>query len=90
VIGSVLVTLALMLVVSAIVKSTDYDQELLHTFGFSGAAVALLGVFLAYGSRIANPVFPLSILRPPGLVGTQHRARVPGHGMFSTFLLRVL
>jgi Phage integrase family len=77
--GSVLVTLALMLGVYAIVKSTDYDRASLHTFGFGGAAVALLGVFLAYGSRIANPVFPLPILRVPGLVGTQHRARVPGH-----------
>jgi hypothetical protein len=52
----------------------------LHTFGFGGAAVALLGVFLAYGSRIANPVFPPPILCVPGLVGTQHRARVPSHG----------
>src|SRR5207302_9700353 len=58
VLGSILVTVALMLGVYAIVKATEYGWLSAHTLGFGGASLALLGVFAAVESRLANPMFP--------------------------------
>ncbi|MBV8975522.1 MAG: MFS transporter [Sinobacteraceae bacterium] len=90
VIGSLLVTVALMLGVYAIVKATDYGWLSLHTVGFGVAALALLAVFVAVESRLANPMFPLRILRVPGLAASSVVRGFLVTGMFSTFLLGVL
>jgi EmrB/QacA subfamily drug resistance transporter len=90
VIGSLLVTVALMLGVYAIVKATQYGWVSAHTLGFGAAAVALLGVFVAVESRLANPMFPLRILRVPGLAASSVVRGFLVTGMFSTFLLGVL
>jgi EmrB/QacA subfamily drug resistance transporter len=88
--GSVLVTVALMLGVYAIVKATNYGWISAHTLGFGGAALALLAVFVAFESRIAHPMFPLRILRVPGLAASSVVRAFLVTGMFSTFLLGVL
>ncbi len=88
--GAVLVTVALMLGVYAIVKVTEYGWISAHTLGFGGAAVALLAVFVAVESRLAHPMFPLRILRVPGLAASSVVRGFLVTGMFSTFLLGVL
>jgi EmrB/QacA subfamily drug resistance transporter len=90
VLGSLLVTVALMLGVYAIVKATNYGWLSVHTLGFGAAAVALLGVFVGVESRLANPMFPLRILRVPGLGVSSVVRGFLVTGMFSTFLLGVL
>jgi EmrB/QacA subfamily drug resistance transporter len=90
VVGSLLVTVALMLGAYAIVKATDYGWISAHTLGFGAAALALLGVFVAVESRLANPMFPLRILRVPGLAVSSVVRGLLVTGMFSTFLLGVL
>jgi EmrB/QacA subfamily drug resistance transporter len=90
VLGAVLVTVALMLGVYAIVKATEYGWLSVHTLGFGAVSVALLGLFAAVESRVANPMFPLRILRVPGLVASSVVRGFLVTGMFSTFLLGVL
>jgi EmrB/QacA subfamily drug resistance transporter len=90
VIGSLLVTVALMLGVYAIVKTTHYGWLSPHTLGFGGAALALLAVFVAVEARVQNPMFPLRILRVPGLAATSVVRGFLVTGMFATFLLGVL
>jgi EmrB/QacA subfamily drug resistance transporter len=88
--GALLVTAALMLGVYAIVKATQYGWISAHTLGFGAASVALLGVFVAVEARIKNPMFPLRILRVPGLAASSVVRGFLVTGMFSTFLLGVL
>jgi EmrB/QacA subfamily drug resistance transporter len=90
VIGSLLVTVALMLGVYAIVKVTQYGWVSAHTLGFGAASLALLGLFVAVESRLSNPMFPLRILRVPGLAASSVVRGFLVTGMFSTFLLGVL
>jgi EmrB/QacA subfamily drug resistance transporter len=90
VLGALLVTVSLMLGVYAIVKATEYGWVSAHTLGFGGAALALLAAFVAVESRIANPMFPLRILRVPGLAASSVVRAFLVTGMFSTFLLGVL
>jgi len=90
VLGALLVTVALMLGVYAIVKATEYGWLSAHTLGFGGASLALLAVFVAVESRLANPMFPLRILRVPGLAASSVVRAFLVTGMFSTFLLGVL
>ena len=90
VLGSLLVTVALMLGVYAIVKAADYGWLSAHTLGLVGASLALLGVFAAVESRLANPMFPPGIARVPGLAASSVVRGFLVTGMFSTFLLGVL
>ncbi len=90
VLGSLLVTVALMLGVYAIVKVTEYGWLSAHTIGFGAASLALLAVFVAVESRLRNPMFPLRILRVPGLAASSVVRGFLVTGMFSTFLLGVL
>ena len=90
VLGAVLVTVSLMLGVYAIVKVTEYGWVSAHTLGFGGVSLALLAAFVAVESRVANPMFPLRILRVPGLAASSVVRAFLVTGMFSTFLLGVL
>jgi EmrB/QacA subfamily drug resistance transporter len=90
VLGALLVTVSLMLGVYAIVKATEYGWVSAHTLGFGAASLALLAVFVAVESRLKNPMFPLRILRVPGLAASSVVRAFLVTGMFSTFLLGVL
>jgi EmrB/QacA subfamily drug resistance transporter len=90
VVGSMLVTVALMIGVYAIVKATQYGWVSPHTLGFGAASVALLGVFAVVESRLAAPMFPPRIVRVPGLIASSVVRGFLVTGMFSTFLLGVL
>ncbi|MCW3063974.1 MAG: drug resistance transporter, EmrB/QacA subfamily, partial [Solirubrobacterales bacterium] len=88
--GSVLVTAALMLGVYAIVKSADFGWGSPQTLGMGGGAVALLAAFFALEGRLRNPIFPLSILRVPGLGISSLLRGLMVVGMFSAFFLGTL
>jgi len=90
VLGSALVTIALMIGVYAIVEVTTYGWVSAHTLGFGGLAVILLAAFLRLESRIPNPIMPLRILRLRGLVGSSAVRGFLVTGMFTTFFLGAL
>jgi EmrB/QacA subfamily drug resistance transporter len=90
VLGSLLVTAALMLGVYAIVKSTQYGWGSAHTLGFGGAAVGLLAAFLALEARLRNPMMPLRVLRTRSLTGSSVVRGFAATGMFSSFFLGAL
>jgi EmrB/QacA subfamily drug resistance transporter len=88
--GSVLVTGALMLGVYAIVKSAQYGWGSTQTLGFGAAAVALLVGFVALEGRLRNPIFPLAIVRVPGLAISSVLRGLMVVGMFAAFFLGTL
>jgi EmrB/QacA subfamily drug resistance transporter len=90
ILGSVLVTVALMIGVYAIVEVTTYGWASAHTLGFGGLAAGLLAAFLWLESRVANPIMPLRILRLRGLVGSSAVRGFLVTGMFTTFFLGAL
>jgi EmrB/QacA subfamily drug resistance transporter len=87
VLGSVLITLATMAGAFAIVKSTEYGLLSARTLGVGGGALALLGVFFALESRLANPIMPLRVLRLRMLMGSSLVRGLLVTGMFSAFFL---
>jgi len=85
--GSVLITLATMAGAFAIVKSSEYGLTSARTLGVGGAAVVLLGAFLAFEARVKNPIMPLRILRLRSLMGSSVVRGLLVTGMFSAFFL---
>ncbi len=90
VVGSVLVTVAMMVGVYAIVEVPQYGWGSPHTLGFGGAAIALLATFLRVQATVANPIMPLRILRLRGLIGSSAVRGFLVTGMFTTFFLGAL
>jgi EmrB/QacA subfamily drug resistance transporter len=90
VLGSVLVTVAMMLGVYAIVKSTQYGWGSAHTLGFGGVSIALLAAFFVLQARLANPIMPLRMLRLRSLVGSSVVRGLLITGMFAAFFLGAL
>jgi len=90
VLGSVLVTGALMIGVYAIVTSSDYGWVSAHTLGLGGIAVAVLVAFVALEARLANPILPLRILRLRSLIGSSAARGVLVTGMYAAFFLGAL
>ena len=90
VLGSVLITVALMVGIYAIVKVTQYGWLSANTLVFGGIAVALVAVFVLWESRVANPIMPLRIFRLPALARSSVVRGFLNTGMFSTFFLGAL
>jgi EmrB/QacA subfamily drug resistance transporter len=90
VLGSALITLATMFGAFAIVKSSEYGLLSARTLGAGGAALVLLGAFLALEGRVANPIMPLRILRLRTLMGSSLVRGLLITGMFSAFFLGAL
>lgn len=90
VLGSVLVTAAMMLGAYAIVTSTSYGWGSAHTLGLGAAAVALLAGFVLLESRLSNPIMPLRIFRVPGLATSSLIRGLPITGMYASFFIGVL
>ncbi|HEX7265361.1 MAG TPA: MFS transporter [Candidatus Dormibacteraeota bacterium] len=61
VLGAVLVTVALMLGVYTIVRSSDYGLGSLRTIGLGSLAIALLAAFVVRQAIARNPILPLRI-----------------------------
>ena len=90
VLGSILVTAALMVGIYAIVKATAYGWASAHTLGLGALALALLGAFVLLESRIANPIMPLRVFAIPGLAGSSAVRGCLSAGMWATFFLGAL
>jgi EmrB/QacA subfamily drug resistance transporter len=90
VLGSILVTAAMLLGVYAIVKSTEYGWGSAHTLGFGGTALALLAAFGAHEARARNPIMPPHILRLRTLIVSCVVRGLAATGMFTTFFLGAL
>src|SRR3954452_1320443 len=84
VLGSMLVTSAMVLGIYAIVTSTDHGWGSAHTLGLGAGALALLATFLVLEGRLANPIIPLGILRLRSLMGSSLVRGTLVTGMFST------
>jgi MFS family permease len=90
VLGSILVTVALMLGIYAIVEATSYGWASGQTLGFGGVALALLAAFFVLEARLANPIMPLRILRLRSLTGSSIVRGCLATGMYATFFLGAL
>jgi EmrB/QacA subfamily drug resistance transporter len=88
--GSVLITAAMMLGVYTIVKTGDYGWGSARTLGSGALALAMIGGFGVYESRIANPIVPLRVLRSRSLSGANLVRGLLVVGMFSAFFLGAL
>jgi len=88
--GAVMVTTAVMLLVYAIVKASDYGWGSFRTIVVGLAALALLGAFVRLEARLAHPLVPLRMFRSRNLTGaTIVRVLFP-IGMFGQFFLGAL
>jgi EmrB/QacA subfamily drug resistance transporter len=88
--GSVLVTVALMIGVYAIVQATSHGWGSDQVLGFGALSLLLLGAFGALESRLENPIMPMRILSVRGLVGSSVVRGFLVTGMYSTFFLGTL
>jgi EmrB/QacA subfamily drug resistance transporter len=90
VLGAVLVTSAVMLLVYAIVKASDYGWGSVRTIAVGLGALALLGGFVALEANLKHPLVPLRMFRSRNLTGaTLVRVLFP-IGMFGQFFLGAL
>jgi EmrB/QacA subfamily drug resistance transporter len=87
VVGSILVTTAMMVAVYAIVTSAEHGWLSGHTLGFGGAAAILLAAFVWREARVANPIFPLRVLRLRTLIGASVVRGFLVTGMFTAWVL---
>jgi EmrB/QacA subfamily drug resistance transporter len=87
VIGSVLVTAALMIGVYTILKVQDYGWRSAHTLGFAVLTLVLLGGFLWRQATARNPLMSLRIFRTPNLGGANLVLGLMLAGMFGQFFL---
>jgi EmrB/QacA subfamily drug resistance transporter len=90
IVGSILVSAAVMLGVYAIVTAAELGWTSVHTLGFGGTAIALLASFFVVEARIANPILPLRILRLRSLTGASAARGLVATGMFTTFFFGAL
>ena len=88
--GGVLVTSGLVALVYAITQANEYGWTSLETVGFFAASAALLGAFLAWESRVKDPLMPFSIFRLRTLVGANIAGLILGTAMFGMFLMLTL
>jgi MFS family permease len=90
VVGSLLVSAAMVVGIYAIVTAADMGWTSAHTLGFGAAAIALLAAFFVVEARIDKPVLPLRILRLRSLTGASAARGLVATGMFTTFFLGAL
>ena len=80
VVGSVLVTLSLMVGIYGIVTASSDGWVSAHTLGILGVAVVLFVSFIVLESRLANPIMPLRILKLRTLDRLERHPGPAGHG----------
>jgi EmrB/QacA subfamily drug resistance transporter len=90
VVGSVLVTLSLMVGIYGIVTASSDGWVSAHTLGILGVAILLFVSFVVLESRLANPIMPLRILKLRTLTGSSAIRGLLATGMFSTFFIGAL
>jgi EmrB/QacA subfamily drug resistance transporter len=90
ILGSALVTAALMVVIYAIVKVTDYGWGSPQTLGLGAVAAGLLAAFVVLEKRVRNPIIPLRIFTVRSLMVSSAVRGFVVTGMYSTFFLGAL
>ena len=90
VLGSLLVTVAMMAAVYAIVTASSEGWTSAQTEGFGGVAISLLVIFFVVEASVRNPILPLRILRIRSLTGASVARALLATGMFSNFFLGAL
>jgi len=90
VVGSLLVTLSLMIGIYGIVTASSDGWGAPHTLASLGIAVGLFAAFLVLESRLTNPIMPLRILKLRTLTGSSVIRGCVITGMFSTFFIGAL
>jgi EmrB/QacA subfamily drug resistance transporter len=89
-VGSLLVSAAMVVGIYAIVTAAEMGWTSAHTLGFGMAAAVLLATFFMVEARIENPILPLRILRLRSLTGASAARALVATGMFTTFFLGAL
>ena len=90
VVGSLLITVSLMVGIYGIVTASSEGWESLHTLISLGISAALFLSFIVLESRLTNPIMPLRILRLRTLTGSSAIRGLIATGMFSTFFIGAL
>jgi EmrB/QacA subfamily drug resistance transporter len=88
--GAVTVTLSLMLAVYAIVNGNQEGWTSVQTLGLLGAAVVLLGIFLAIESNVRAPLVPLGLFRLRNVAVSNVVGILWAAAMFAWFFLSAL
>jgi EmrB/QacA subfamily drug resistance transporter len=89
-IGSVLVTLAVMVGVFAVVEAADNGWSSGRVLGLAAGALVLAAAFFVAEALVSNPVVPLRTLRLRGLMGACAVRALIGTGLFAVFFLGTL
>jgi EmrB/QacA subfamily drug resistance transporter len=88
--GSVLVTLAAMVGIYSIIGADRHGLGSARTLGGLGTAAVLLGGFLAYETRIANPILPVHVMRMRSLMVACAVRALLVCGLWTSFFLGAL
>jgi EmrB/QacA subfamily drug resistance transporter len=88
--GAVLVTSGLVTLVYAITQAHEYGWASVETIGVLAASAALLGGFLAWEARAAEPLMPFSIFRLRTVSGANVAGLILGTAVFAMFLMLTL
>ena len=88
--GAVLVTGGLVTLVYAITQTHEYGWASVETIGVLAASAALLGGFLAWEARAAEPLMPFSIFRLRTVSGANVAGLILGTAVFAMFLMLTL
>jgi hypothetical protein len=89
-VGSVLVTVSVMVFIYAIITAATDGWGSAHTLLSAGIGIALFVAFIGLESRVANPIMPLRILKLRTLTGSAVVRGLLIIGMFSTFFIGAL
>ncbi len=89
-VGSVTVTLAVMVAIYGVVAASRVGWGSAETLGCLALAVVMFGGFIALESRLANPIMPLRILKLRTLTGSSVIRGCIITGMFATFFIGAL
>jgi EmrB/QacA subfamily drug resistance transporter len=88
--GAVTVTAGLLILVYAIVKAQQKGWGSLHTLGFGGLALALLGAFVLVERRSPEPLVPLGVFRIPTIRAANVAMFFVAAGLFAMFYFNTL
>jgi EmrB/QacA subfamily drug resistance transporter len=90
VLGSALITAAMVLGAYAIVTAGSHGWGSVHTLGFGAVAVVLLAAFWALESHLSNPIMPPRVFAIRGLAATSVVRGLFICGMYAVFFIGTL
>jgi EmrB/QacA subfamily drug resistance transporter len=88
--GAVLITTGLGTLVLGITQGNDWGWDSARTIGTFVAGAALLAGFIAWESRVAEPLMRFGILRTKTVLGANVSGFILGTALFSMFLILTL